>query len=257
MSRPIEDYAVIGDMCTAALVSRQGSIDWLGLPRFDSAACFTALLGDAENGHWTIAPAGAVTRSRRGYAGDTLVLETEFETSEGAVRLIDFMPRTNAHSSAVRIVEGVHGHVPMRMELAIRFDYGSAVPWVQRVDGGVVALAGPDALFLKTAVPTRGEGLTTVAAFTVGPGEHVPFVLGWHPSHELPRTPPDPDSSLAATKAFWREWASRCTYEGPWRDAVIRAMTSDSYPRSTTPPLSGSSATSAGIHASPADQVRA
>jgi GH15 family glucan-1,4-alpha-glucosidase len=210
MSLPIEDYAVIGDMRTAALVSRDGSIDWLCLPRFDSAACFAALGGDAENGYWKMAPAAAITHSRRGYAGDTLVLETEFETPEGAVRLIDFMPRTDVHSSVVRIVEGVHGHVPMRMELAIRSGYGAAVPWVQRVDGGVVARAGPDALFLKTAVPTRGEGLKTVAELSVGAGERVPFVLGWHRSHELPRTPPDPERSLAATKTAWRESARTC-----------------------------------------------
>jgi GH15 family glucan-1,4-alpha-glucosidase len=209
MSRPIDDYAVISDMRTAALVSRDGSINWLCLPRFDSAACFAALLGDESNGHWTVAPAGAIRRSRRRYAGDTLVLENEFETAEGAVQLIDFMPRTDAHSSIVRIVEGLRGRVPMRMELAIRFDYGRDMPWVHRVHGGVVALAGPDALFLKTPVATRGEGLTTVAEFTVAPGEEVSFVLGWHPSQELPRTPPDPVSALADTKAFWRALLTR------------------------------------------------
>jgi GH15 family glucan-1,4-alpha-glucosidase len=224
MSAPIEDYALIGDMRTAALVSRTGSIDWLCFPRFDSPACFAALVGDERNGHWTIEPAGEVQRVSRKYVGETLVLATEFTTTAGSVRLIDFMPRSGGPSSIVRIVEGLDGEVPMRMDLVMRFGYGLAVPWVQRVDGGVLAMSGPDALLLSTPVPTHGEGLKTVADFSVRPGERIPFTLGWNPSHELPAAPADANAALAATENYWREWASRCDYEGEWRPEVVRSL---------------------------------
>jgi GH15 family glucan-1,4-alpha-glucosidase len=220
----IEDYGLIGDLRTAALVGRDGSIDWLCLPRFDSGACFAALLGDERNGHWRIAPAGAVRSTSRRYRGETLVLETEFETEDDAARVIDFMPRGDGAGSVVRIVEGLRGRVPMRMELVIRFDYGSAIPWVQKLNGGIVALSGPDALCLDTPVATRGEGLTTVADFSVGAGDRVPFTLRWHASHELRPAPLEPFAELERTESWWREWSARCSYEGEWRNAVVRSL---------------------------------
>src|ERR671926_1932561 len=163
MALPIEEYAIIADTQTAALVGRNGSIDWLCVPRFDSGAIFAALLGDEENGHWTIAPAGEVTATRRRYRGDTLVLETEFDTAEGTARLIDFMPPRGQAPDLVRIVEGVRGRVPMTMQLRARFDYGHVIPWVYREDGDLVAVAGPDAVWLRTPIPTYGRDLATQA----------------------------------------------------------------------------------------------
>jgi len=177
----IEDYALIGDLQTAALVSRHGCIDWLCVPRFDSAAIFAALLGDAENGHWTIQPEGDFHSPGRRYRGDTLVLETELETPSGAVRLIDFMPPRVTTPVVVRIVEGVRGRVAMDMELVLRFDYGSIVPWVRNLDGTLVGIAGPDAVALRAPVELVGRNLRTYAAFTVQEGERVPFVLTWFP----------------------------------------------------------------------------
>jgi GH15 family glucan-1,4-alpha-glucosidase len=177
MASRIEDYALIGDTQTAALVGRDGSIDWLCLPRFDSGACFAALLGTLQHGRWLLAPQGDVRRSRRRYRDGTLVLETEYETHEGTVALIDFMPHRTQEADVVRIVEGRRGRVPMRMELVIRFDYGSIVPWVRRLNGVLRAVAGPDAVSLRTEVQTRGEQLTTVSSFTVSEGQRVPFVL--------------------------------------------------------------------------------
>jgi GH15 family glucan-1,4-alpha-glucosidase len=220
----IEDYALIGDCQTAALVGRDGSIDWLCLPRFDSDACFAALLGTPDNGRWKIAPAGEVTAVRRRYVGDTLVLETEFETASGVVAVTDFMPVRDVVPDLVRIVEGRRGEVPVRSELAIRFDYGSTVPWVQKSDGGIAAIAGPDALRLKSPVRTHGEKLTTVAEFTVRAGERVPFVLTWHQSYEPEPKPTDPEHALADTLAWWEEWAGRCTYRGDRRDLVVRSL---------------------------------
>src|SRR5918993_1395161 len=167
MALPIEDYAIIADTQTAALIGRNGSIDWLCVPRFDSGAIFAALLGSEENGHWTIAPAGEVIATRRRYRDETLVLETEFETADGVVRLIDFMPPRGEAPDVVRIVEGVQGRVSMTMELRLRFDYGRVVPWVYREQGDLVAVAGPDAVWLRTPVETRGEDLATVAEFSV------------------------------------------------------------------------------------------
>ncbi len=220
----IEDYGLIGDLETAALVSRDGSIDWLCLPRFDSGALFAALLGHADNGHWTIQPAGEFRSSGRSYHGDTLVLETELETADGAVRLIDFMPPRDTLPDLVRIVEGVRGRVEMRMELVIRFDYGSIVPWVRTVEGTLIAIAGPDAVSLRTPVEHEGRDLRTVASFVVGEGDRVPFVLRWFPSSEVPPDPIEPEDALERTVAFWEEWAERCTYVGRWHDAVHRSL---------------------------------
>ncbi|MEU8232568.1 glycoside hydrolase family 15 protein [Actinoplanes sp. NPDC048967] len=224
MALPIEDYAIIADTQTAALVGRNGSIDWLCVPRFDSGAIFAALLGNDENGHWTIAPAGEIRSVRRRYRSETLVLETEFETDEGVVRLVDFMPPRGEAPDVIRIVEGVRGRVPMTMQLRLRFDYGHVVPWVYREQGDLVAVAGPDAVWLRTPVETHGENLATRADFTVAAGDRTPFVLTWRPSHLPPPDPVDPVEELGATEGYWRGWISACTYEGEWRDAVVRSL---------------------------------
>lgn len=224
MAQRIEDYALIGDCQTAALVGRDGSIDWLCLPRFDSAACFAALLGTPDNGRWKIAPAAEVKRVRRRYVGDTLVLETEFETADGAVAVTDFMPVREVTPDLVRIVDGRRGAVAVRSELAVRFDYGSVVPWVQKDDGGITAVAGPNALHLRTPVETRGENLKTVAEFTVREGQRVPFVLSWHQSFDPDPTPIEPAAALRDTRSWWERWAARCTYRGEWRDLVVRSL---------------------------------
>jgi GH15 family glucan-1,4-alpha-glucosidase len=220
----IEDYGLIGDLETAALVSRDGAVDWLCLPRFDSGALFAALLGSSENGHWTIQPAGEFRSTRRRYRDDTLVLETELETDSGAVRLVDFMPPRETKPDLVRIVEGVRGRVEMRMELVIRFDYGSIVPWVRNVDGTLVAIAGPDAVLLRTPVEHEGQDLRTVASFTVAEGERVPFVLRWFPSNEPPPETVDPEEALAATLEFWERWTETSSYRGRWHEAVQRSV---------------------------------
>ncbi len=220
----IEDYGLIGDLETAALVSRDGAIDWLCLPRFDSGAVFAALLGDKENGHWTIQPQGEFRSTERRYRGDTLVLETTLETDTGAVRLVDFMPPRDTNPDLVRIVEGVRGRVEMSMELALRFDYGSIVPWVRRVDGTLVAIAGPDAVLFRTPVEHEGRNLRTHAQFAVEAGDRVPFVLRWFPSHDTVPEPIEPERALDETVAFWEEWAARCSYEGRWHDPVHRSL---------------------------------
>jgi GH15 family glucan-1,4-alpha-glucosidase len=225
MPARIEDYALLGDCETAALVSRDGSVDWLCWPRFDSGACFAALLGAPEHGRWRIAPADASARIRRRYRENTLILETEFDAADGAVTLIDFMPLRGFNSDLVRMVIGRRGRVTMNMELIIRFDYGSTVPWVTRLnDGSLRAIAGPDMLTLRTDVPLRGEGLTTVGEFAVGAGETATFVLTYAPSHSPPPPPVEPKVALPDTEAFWREWAGRCSYTGEWSDAVIRSL---------------------------------
>lgn len=231
MPGAIEDYALIGDMETAALVCRNGSIDWLCFPRFDSPACFAALVGTEENGRWRIAPTVpgepetfADTQPRRRYRGDTLILETEWETEQGTVRLIDFMPPRDQQPDVIRIVEGVSGEVSMRSELRLRFDYGHSVPWVQRVDDQLGAIAGPDAMWLRSPVQTYGEHFTTFADFTVAAGDRVPFVITWHPSHLDNPTPADPDQALAHTERWWNDWAAVCSYDGPWREAVMRSL---------------------------------
>jgi GH15 family glucan-1,4-alpha-glucosidase len=225
MPARIEDYALLGDCETAALVSRDGSVDWLCWPRFDSGACFAALLGGPEHGRWRIAPADASARIRRRYRENTLILETEFDAADGSVTLIDFMPLRGSNSDLVRMVIGRRGRVTMKTELIIRFDYGSTVPWVTQLDDGSLrAIAGPDMLLLRTDVPLRGEGLTTVGEFAVGAGETATFVLTYAPSHSPPPAPVDPKLALADTEAFWREWAGRCRYAGEWSDAVIRSL---------------------------------
>lgn len=227
-SHPIEDYGLIGDTETAALVGRDGSIDWLCLPRFDSGACFAALLGGAEHGHWWIGPSDPDPQVSRRYRGETMVLETEFQTDTGQVRVIDFMPIRggpgNGRIDVVRIVEGVTGHVPMEMHLTFRFDYGSVVPWVTREGERLHAVAGPDAVVLDTPVAIRGEDRSTVAEFGVGQGERVPFMLTWHPSHISAPDPLDAAEALSTTERWWENWISRCRFEGEHREAVIRSL---------------------------------
>ncbi|MCX4909821.1 glycoside hydrolase family 15 protein [Streptomyces sp. NBC_00878] len=232
MHPSIEDYALIGDHQTAALVGRDGSIDWLCLPRFDSAACFAKLLGDEENGHWRIAPKGAKGATgtdvctRRAYRPDSLVLDTEWETEDGTVRVTDLMPQRDRAPDVVRIVEGLKGRVTMRSTLRLRFDYGSIVPWMRRSDGHRVAVAGPDSVWLRSepGVRTWGKDFGTYAEFEIAEGEQVAFVLTWHPSHE-PRPPRvDPWEALAASLDDWQAWAARCRYDGPHRDAVVRSL---------------------------------
>jgi GH15 family glucan-1,4-alpha-glucosidase len=220
----IEDYGLIGDLETAALVNRNGSIDWLCLPRFDSGAVFAALLGTSENGRWAIRPAGEFRAKQRQYRGQTLVLETELETDDGAIRLIDFMPPRVTNPDVVRIVEGARGRVEVEMELVLRFDYGAIVPWVRNLDGTLVAVAGPDAVLLRTPIEHEGRDLRTVASFTVAEGDRVPFVLRWFPSHEAPPEPIDAEAALADTTGFWEDWSSRCTTTGRWDDALRRSL---------------------------------
>jgi GH15 family glucan-1,4-alpha-glucosidase len=220
----IEDYGIIGDTGTAALVGRDGSIDWLCFPRFDSAACFAALLGGPEHGRWQIAPAGVCTATRRRYRDGTLVLETEMDVAGGTVRIIDFMPVRGEAPDVVRIVEGVSGTVPMRMELTMRFDYGWIVPWVSRREGALSAVAGPDALLLRTPVRTRGVAMTTIAEFEVTAGDRVPFVLTWYPSfRELPK-PIDAEEALTDTERWWREWSDQSTCRGEFAEPVNRSL---------------------------------
>ena len=224
MAAPIEDYALIGDTHTAGLVSREGSIDWLCLPRFDSPACFAALLGDRSNGRWLLAPAGGVQEVRRRYQGDSLVLETEYRTDDGVVRVIDCMPPRHRDPDVARVVEGIKGRVRMRMDLTIRFDYGSIVPWVRHEGGALHAVAGPDSVWLRTPVPVWGENWTTLADFTVAEGERAPFMLTWHASHRPAPRRIDPVQALGDTEAWWGEWASGIDYQGGWQDAVIRSL---------------------------------
>jgi GH15 family glucan-1,4-alpha-glucosidase len=220
----IEDYALIGDCQTAALVGKNGSIDWLCLPRFDSGACFAALLGTEENGRWQISPRSEVRRVRRRYREGTLVLETDFETDEGAVTLIDCMPPRTREPDMVRLVVGRRGKVPMRMQLVIRFDYGSIVPWVRRTGTGITAVAGPDAVDVHTALEMRGEDLTTVAEFEVKEGERIGLELCWHASHEEGRAAGDVEAILGETEKWWQAWSSKCTYEGSYREQVLRSL---------------------------------
>ncbi|MFD9442995.1 glycoside hydrolase family 15 protein [Streptomyces sp. NPDC060006] len=226
MHPSIEDYALIGDHQTAALVGRDGSIDWLCLPRFDSAACFAKLLGDEENGHWRIAPEGAGVCTRRAYRPDTLVLDTEWVTEEGTVRVTDLMPQRDRAPDVVRIVECLEGRVTVRSTLRLRFDYGSVVPWVRRSDGHRVAVAGPDSAWLRSEpeVHTWGEDFGTHSQFTIDEGEQVAFVLTWHPSHEARPERVDPFEALAHSVSDWQAWAARCRYDGPHRDAVVRSL---------------------------------
>jgi GH15 family glucan-1,4-alpha-glucosidase len=221
----IEDYGLIGDLQTAALVGLDGSIDWLCFPRFDSGACFAALLGDERNGRWLLAPDCRVERVERRYRERTLVHELDFHTEHGVVRVCDFMPPRGTDPDVVRIVEGIEGRVPMRMELVIRFDYGLVVPWVRRLDDDTrVAIAGPDALAFRTTVPVRGENLSTVAEFAVEAGERQSFVLTWFPSHHDPPRAITPEHALEDTCGFWREWLHTCGYTGRYAEPVFRSL---------------------------------
>jgi GH15 family glucan-1,4-alpha-glucosidase len=226
MSLKIEDYAIIGNTCTVALVGIDGSIDWLCVPRFDSPACFAALLGTEKNGRWAIAPKGDIKSTRRHYRADTLILETEFETSEGVVAVIDFMPihERLKQVDMVRIVEGRKGRVPMHMEAIFRFDYGHLVPWVTSEQDGLRAIAGPDAIKLRTSVAMRGEDFTTKSDFTISQGERIPFTLTYFPSHEPEPSKKHPIHMLNETESWWREWAGHCTVEEPWRESVMRSL---------------------------------
>jgi GH15 family glucan-1,4-alpha-glucosidase len=220
----IEDYAIIGDTQTVALVSRRGSIDWLCFPRFDSPACFAKLLGHEENGAWSLGPADGGHCTSRRYVGDSLVLETRWDLQGGSVTVTDYMPPRGQAPDVVRIVEGVSGRVDMASVLRLRFDYGEAVPWVRRVEGQLVGVAGPDAVYLRSDVRHHGEDLASVARFAVEAGQTVSFVLTWHPSHLPPPKPVDPGQSLRDTYAYWEEWYSRCRVSGEYADAVTRSL---------------------------------
>jgi GH15 family glucan-1,4-alpha-glucosidase len=229
--RRIEDYALLSDLQTASLVARNGSIDWACFPRFDSAACFAALLGDPKHGRWLLAPQAEIRRCTRRYRSDTLILESVLETAHGAVRIIDFMPPRGRAPDIVRIVEGLRDTVAMRSELVIRFDFGNVVPWVRRVEDCLVAVAGPDALAFRTPVEHRGEDLTTVAEFGVREGERIPFVLTWYPSHEDLPDIVEPEVALTETEEYWHDWARRCEHHGDYHDEIhaslliLKAMT--------------------------------
>jgi GH15 family glucan-1,4-alpha-glucosidase len=224
MTLRIEDYALIGDCKTAALVGRDGSIDWLCWPRFDSAACFAALLGKADNGRWLIAPKHSPLGVRRRYRPGTLVLETEFQTETGCAAIVDFMPPADG-ADLVRIVIGRSGRVVFQTELVVRFNYGATVPWVNRLDDGTIsAIAGPERLVLRAPAALYGEDLKTVGEFTVEAGQSVPFVLSHGPSFQNPPPPIDPFNALARTEAFWRQWSDRCPDVGPWTEAVKRSL---------------------------------
>ena len=224
MALAIEDYALIGDLQTAGLVGKDGSLDWLCLPRFDSPAPFAALLGNDGHGTWRLAPAGRIERIERRYRPDTLVLETDFHTPDGVVQLVDCMPPRGKAPDVMRLVRGLSGRVPMRMRLVMRFDYGHVMPWVRRSDGRLLAVAGPDALTLTTDVPMRGENFATVSDFELAAGDEAGFHLVWHPSHEGAPEPLDPAAEIAATERWWRTWSSQCTYDGPWADQVRRSL---------------------------------
>ncbi|HEV2791740.1 MAG TPA: glycoside hydrolase family 15 protein, partial [Solirubrobacterales bacterium] len=229
----LEDYALIGDLQTAALVGRGGSVDWLCLPRFDSASCFSALLGDERHGRWVLSPAGEPLETTRRYRPGTLVLETEVRVAEGAVRFIDFMPlRGEGPPRMIRIVEGIEGRVPLRMQLAVRPDYASIQPWAELSPDGATATAGPDAFGLSTSLPLTVEDGTIRSEFEVAEGARERLTLTWHLSYAPAPLVEDADSALARTESWWRRWSDRCRYEGPYRDQVmtsliaIKAMTS-------------------------------
>jgi GH15 family glucan-1,4-alpha-glucosidase len=227
MAQRIEDYAVIGDLHTAALVGMDGSIDWLCLPHFDSPACFSRLLGHEDHGFWQLAPVGgpqSILATRRWYRPDSLVLETEFDTATGTVRITDCMPKREEYPHLVRSVEGVSGTVEMRMELVVRFDYGDVVPWVTTHDGLTRLTAGPDSVALWHHVEATGKDLRTVADFTVTEHQRYPFTLVWYPSHEEPPPPLDSWYAVHLTEAYWTEWSQMCCYQGPYHDAVLRSL---------------------------------
>nr|BFF17610.1 hypothetical protein GCM10025730_11310 [Promicromonospora thailandica] len=228
MTRRIEDYGIVGDLQTAALVGRDGAVDWMCLPQFDSPACFAALLGDESHGSWRLGPAAGGECTRRRYRDGTLILETEWDLPEGQVRVIDLMPPRGDQADLVRVVEGISGRVPMTTVLRLRFDYGHVVPWVTEEGRALRAVAGPDSVRVDAGVPLShdgvAEGSVLRADFTVGPGERVPFVLTYHASH-LPTKPPvEAAVALRDTEEFWHAWLARSTYDGPWADAVHRSL---------------------------------
>jgi GH15 family glucan-1,4-alpha-glucosidase len=224
MTQRIEDYAVIGDLHTAAIVGLDGSIDWLCLPHFDSPSCFTKLLGTEDHGFWRIHPAGEVIATRRQYRESSLVLETEFETATGTVRITDCMPMRDSHPHVVRLVEGLKGTVDVHMDMCVRFDYGEVVPWVTSDDGCMRMRAGPDAIALWHHVELVGKDMRTTADFSVQEGQVVPFTFVWYPSHEEPPPPLDAIYAIALTDAYWKEWSNQCTFTGEWREAVLRSL---------------------------------
>jgi GH15 family glucan-1,4-alpha-glucosidase len=224
--RRIEDYALIGDCKTAALISRDGSIDWLCWPRFDSGACFASLLGGPEHGRWLIAPKEPASRVTRRYIDDSPILVTTFENAAGIVELVDFMPPRDGSADLVRVVRGVRGRVDLSTEFILRFDYGSIVPWVEHLNGGGLrAVAGPDMAVLRTSVPLHGRNFTTVGDFTVGPDDIVPFVLSYGPSQLPPPQGVHPELALSEAEEFWRAWSDRCAPAGRWTEAVRRSLT--------------------------------
>jgi GH15 family glucan-1,4-alpha-glucosidase len=224
MPLPIEDYALIGDTQSAALVGKDGSIDWLCLPRFDSDSCFAALLGTPEHGRWLLAPQGGVRRVERRYRPGTLVLETDFHTDTGTLRVIDCMPPRGGEPDLVRQVVCLSGHVSVHMELTARFGYGNRTPWVHRNSHGMASMAGPDALHLLCHVPTRIKGSTVCATFSLSAGHRADFLLTWHPSHEPPPHGVEAHSAVVNTEEWWRQWSAHCTYQGPWREHVLRSL---------------------------------
>ena len=227
MKRPlakIEDYAFLSDTQTAALVSRDACVDWLCFPRFDSGSGFASLLGDKQNGHWKFSPKEKIRKTSRRYRGNTLILETLIHTKSGVVRMIDFMPPRGTNPDTIRIIEGDRGKVSLTMELIIRFDYGHIVPWVRKRAGGLQAIAGPDALILRTPVPTQGKNLTTLAEFEVKKGDWIPFVLTWFPSHQPPPKKVRAGVALRQTELYWRNWSSKFRGKGKWREAVLRSL---------------------------------
>lgn len=225
MPSRIEDYALIGDCESAALISRDGSIDWLCWPRFDSPACLAALLGKPEHGRWKLAPSCEIRGVTRRYRKSTLILETDFETDDGAVTVIDFMPLNEGQCDIVRLVLGRRGQVAMHMEFILRFDYGKTIPWVYKTDDGFLRMiAGPDMVLLRTPAPVHGENMHSVSEFTVREGQTVPFVLTYRASHLSPPRVIKPEKALEHTETFWKEWTSRCTYRGPWEEQVERSL---------------------------------
>lgn len=225
MTRRLEDFAIVGDCETAALIGRDGSVDWLCWPRFDSGACFAALLGTPENGRWLIAPLSERAKSTRRYRGETLILETRFETDSGSATVIDFMPLRRKHSHLVRMVRGERGKVAFRTELVIRFGYGEIVPWITRTkEGHLRAVAGPDMALLRASVAVRGENLKTVARFEVGAGQLETFVLSYGPSHLADPASLNPIALLNETEEFWNDWIRTCAINGQWGEAVKRSL---------------------------------
>ena len=224
MSTLIEDYAIIGDTRTVAAVARNGSIDWWCVPRIDSGAVFAALLGEPQHGRWCVAPKGDVTAIRRSYVGDSLVLKTEFDTGDGTVKVTDFMSPGVDRPTIFRIVDGLSGSVTMSLELVVRFDYGSIVPWAQATGDGLTLVAGNDALRLHSPVPLRPSHLTTTADFTVQAGQRRGFSLAWYSALDDPPAPLDASAALRSTERYWADWVDRCTYEGEWRDDVVRSL---------------------------------